>query len=120
MRTARGNRPRLDPRRKHPSVILLLKGILSFGENVENFVRQFPKKDGEMKKHGSWFRAALEQLQVTNNRNQSSMKSSSRLNLPRWLITAGLAAMLMLSAQTSMAQHGSATWLASPPNNIWG
>ena len=48
------------------------------------------------------------------------MKTSSRLSLPLWLITAGLATILMLSAQTSMAQHGSATWLASPPNNIWG
>jgi hypothetical protein len=57
---------------------------------------------------------------VTNNRNQSSMKTSSRSNLPLWLIAAGLATILMLSAQTSMAQHGSATWLASPPNNIWG
>ena len=47
------------------------------------------------------------------------MKTSSRSNLPFWLITAGVAAMLMLSAQTSMAQHGSATWLASPPYNIW-
>ena len=56
------------------------------------------------------------QLQVANNRNQSSMKTSSRLNLPRWLIAAGLAAMLMLSAQTSMAD--SATWLASPHDNL--
>src|SRR6478752_4250662 len=43
------------------------------------------------------------------------MKTSSRLNLPLWLLTVGLAtilpaAMLMLSAQASMA--GSATWLA--------
>jgi hypothetical protein len=43
------------------------------------------------------------------------MKTSSRLNLPLWLIAAGLAAMLMFSAQASLAQqHGSATWTGSP------
>jgi hypothetical protein len=52
------------------------------------------------------------------------MKTSSRLNLPFWLIKAGLAtilavAMLMLSAQTSLAQHGSATWTGLSPNNEW-
>src|SRR5213595_1989093 len=62
---------------------------------------------------------------VTNNRNQFSMKTSSRLNLPLWLIAACLAtilpaAMLMLSAQTSMAQqHGSATWTGLGPGPQW-
>jgi hypothetical protein len=50
------------------------------------------------------------------------MKTSSRLNLPLWLIAAVIAtilpaAMLILSAQTSHA--GSATWLASPADNNW-
>ena len=37
------------------------------------------------------------------------MNTSPRLNLPLWLIAAGLSAMLMLTAQTSLA--GSASWL---------
>jgi hypothetical protein len=67
---------------------------------------------------GSWFRAEWKQLQVTNNRNQSSMKTSSRLNLPLWLIATILpAAMLVLSAQTSRA--GSATWNLNPATGDW-
>src|SRR5207248_870711 len=59
---------------------------------------------------------------ITNNRNQSSVKTSSRLNLPFWLSAACLttilpAAMLMFSAQTSLAD--SATWLVSPMNGDW-
>ena len=50
------------------------------------------------------------------------MKTSSRLNLPLWLIAALVttilpAAVLVLSAQTSQA--GSATWLANPATNHW-
>ena len=50
------------------------------------------------------------------------MNTSSRLNFPLWLITAGLAtilpaAILLLSAQTNLA--GSASWLSSPLSNDW-
>jgi autotransporter-associated beta strand protein len=54
----------------------------------------------------------------TNSRNQSSMKTSSRLNLPLWLLATILpVAILMFSAQTSHA--ASASWLPSPPDNDW-
>ena len=45
------------------------------------------------------------------------MKTSSRLNPRLWLVTAGLAAMLMLSPQTSHAN--SATWNPNPESGYW-
>ena len=48
------------------------------------------------------------------------MKNSSRSNLPPWLIAASLTMMLMLTAQNSMAQHGSATWDLNPGSGNWG
>jgi hypothetical protein len=55
-----------------------------------------------------------EQLQRNQQQKiHSSMKTSSRLNLPLWLIAAGLA----LSAQTSLAE--SATWDLNPPTGDW-
>ena len=53
--------------------------------------------------NGSRFRAVSEQLRITDNRNQPSVKTSSRLNLPPWLIVAVIATIFASSYAANAA-----------------